>query len=229
MILSPTFENTRSSAALAAAFGWSDAQLHRVDLRRGETIIDAQKGSISGEPAAVFATVISRNGRDPLSDVALYAYHASVAWGLLADDAGLTIFNSQWLIETDWFRLPHISWQSINGRQALLDAFTPNGLLEQKPSRVATEFREPDDFLKPIDDSLVDRLDRWRDEALRYASQTDRVDELLQTYYAQLFVLRTVEDRKLALGLDRVTFAINLGRIAQNRERLSRRTQLLIQ
>lgn len=203
----PTYENTRSSEELAAAFGWNQPDLRSVNVRHGANVVDAQRGTISGEPAAVFGTVVSRNGRDPLNDIALYAYHASAPWGVLADEAGLTIYNSQWLIDTAWFRLPQISWDRIEENVPLLDAFTPGGFLEQLPTRMATKVREPSDFLKPIDDSLVERLDQWRDQALRYARHTDRVDELLQTFYAQLFVMRTVEDRALDNRVEPVSTA----------------------
>ncbi|MBR0667370.1 N-6 DNA methylase [Roseomonas hellenica] len=193
----PTYDNTRSSAGLAAAFGWAEQDLKALDIQRGGTVINVRKGLISGEPAAIFGTITGRNGSDPLDSVALYAYHASAPWGVLADEVGLTVFNSQWLDDSNWFRLPRISWERAEDHRDLLDSLTPKGLFDRQPARLATKLREPTDFLKPVDDSLVERLDRWRDQALRYARHTDKVDELLQTFYAQLFVLRTVEDRQL--------------------------------
>ena len=204
----PSYENTRSSASLAAAFGWADEDLSAIDVKRGETVIDVQKGSISGEAAAVFGTVRNLNGHDPLDSAALYAYHASAPWGVLADEAGLTIFNSQWLANSDWFRLPRIGWQRVTDHLDLLNSLTPAGLQDRQPARLATKLIEPTDFLKPVDDSLVERLDQWRDQALRYARQTDKVDELLQTFYAQLFVLRTVEDRGLDARMPHASSAV---------------------
>lgn len=194
---SPNFSNTRTSQSLAATFGWHTSGLHPVRVEQGSTLVEVQRAAIGGEPAAVFGRVVSRNGHDPLNDIALYAYHASAPWGVLADDQGLTVFNSQWLFDSTWFSLPRIAWDRVEENLSLLQAFTPTGLLEQRPASVVTNVREPTDFLKPIDDSLVERLDKWREQALRYARQTDRVDELLQTFYAQLFVLRTIEDRAL--------------------------------
>jgi hypothetical protein len=45
---------------------------------------------------------------------------------------------------------------------------------------------------------LVDRLDAWRDEALKSSRLQFGVDERLQTLFAKIFVLRTIEDRELA-------------------------------
>jgi hypothetical protein len=66
---------------------------------------------LAASPAAVFGTVIRRDGSDPLSKAALRAYHASVAWGVRADEKGLAVFNSQWLVDADWFRLPRTGYE----------------------------------------------------------------------------------------------------------------------
>ena len=205
MQIPPTFENSRSAQGLAEAFGWDSGRTRAIQVELDGAVLDIRKGVISGEPAAVFGTVLRRNGHDPLNSAALYAYHASAPWGVLADEEGLTVFSSQWLAAQDWFRLPRITWDQIEQQRPLIDSFTPEGLLSRAPARNAARIREPGEFLKPIDDALVERLDRWRDQAMRYARATDRVDELLQTFYAQLFVLRTVEDRKLNQSLGRVS------------------------
>jgi hypothetical protein len=56
----------------------------------------------------------------------------------------------------------------------------------------------PDRVLQPVDDALVDWLDYWRRQALRYGYDSRSLDEDLHTLFAQLFVLRAVEDRGLA-------------------------------
>jgi hypothetical protein len=48
---------------------------------------------------------------------------------------------------------------------------------------------------------LVDRLDQWRSEAIRHSKPIPNLDEKLQTLFAQLFVLRAVEDRNLTSEL----------------------------
>ena len=197
MLALPTFENTRSSRDLAAVFGWADQELRTLEVAQGATRVDLTRGSIAGEPAAIFATVQARNGYDPVDAAALYGYHSSAQWGIVADEAGLNVFNPHWLIDSSWFKVPHVSWAELHANTDLLEALSPRGLIERAPSKAATKRREPTDFLKPVDDALVERLDRWRDQALRYARTKAGVDELLQTFYAQLFVLRTIEDRKL--------------------------------
>ena len=64
-------------------------------------------------------------------------------------------------------------------------------------------------MLQPVDDELVDRLDAWRDEALKSSRLYSGVDERLQTLFAKLFVLRTIEDRQLAPGVQPLTEAIS--------------------
>jgi hypothetical protein len=64
--------------------------------------------------------------------------------------------------------------------------------------RVSARFYEPDRCLQPIDEALVERLDFWRDEALRYSESAENVDEAIHLLFAQFFVLRAAEDRGLA-------------------------------
>jgi methylase of polypeptide subunit release factors len=182
---------------LASALGWSDEDLSIREISRGGTRIELARSSIGGQPAALFGKVVARNGFDPLDSAALYGYHATVDWGLLADDQGLTVFNSHWLSEKTWFNLPCIAWADLSNDNPLLQALTPTGILEGTIERVASRQKQPSGFLQPVDDELVERLDNWRDQALRYARDAGQVDSRLQTLYAQLFVLRTVEDRHL--------------------------------
>jgi N-6 DNA Methylase len=195
--IAPQWDTSRSGGDLARAFGWTDPNFLSREIRRGGTRLDIARCAVGGEPAALFATVGSRNGFDPLDSAALYAYHATVDWGLLADDSGMTVFNSHWLLDGDWFRLPKIGWNDVDANADLIEALTPAGLLDGAIERFASRRREPTAFLKAVDDELVERLDGWRDQALRYARDVERVDERLQTLYAQLFVLRTIEDRGL--------------------------------
>ncbi|MDP9471641.1 MAG: hypothetical protein M3Q71_13410 [Chloroflexota bacterium] len=64
--------------------------------------------------------------------------------------------------------------------------------------RLATRIFTPDRFLTPVDDALVARLDYWRREALVRGRDASNLDEDLHILFAQLFVLRAVEDRTLA-------------------------------
>lgn len=197
MTKTPTPDSLRSGSDLAHFFGWSDDDLQPRDLSRGETHLKVARASVSGQPAALFASVAFRNGFDPLDIAALYAYHSTVDWGLLADQRGLTVFNSHWLSDTRWYQLPVIPWEDAAGQSSILESLTPRSLVSGDTERLISMQKQPTGFLQPVDDGLVERLDGWRDQALRYARDGSQVDHRLQTLYAQLFVLRTVEDRKL--------------------------------
>jgi hypothetical protein len=186
-----------SGMKLARLFGWQEPDLSHRDVHLNGTHLDVARGSVGTQPAALFATVAARNGYDPLDSAALYAYHATIRWGVLADDVGFTVFNSHWLADGVWFRLPHITWQNLTHRSDISQALTPQGVFERTIDRVATREKEPRDLLEPVDDELVERLDAWRDEAARYSRDGTSIDETLQTLFAQLFVLRIVEDREL--------------------------------
>lgn len=195
--LPDTAKPARTGFDLAQAFGWSDRDLSGREISRGGTSLNVARGTLGGEPAALFATVTARNGYDPIDSAALYAYHTGVGWGVVSDVEGLTVFNSHWLRDTNWFRLPLIAWGESHANVDILASLNPAGLISGEPQRIANRQQEPSGFLKPVDDELVARLDKWRDQALRYARDVDNVDALLQTLYAQFFVLRTVEDRHL--------------------------------
>ena len=79
--------------------------------------------------------------------------------------------------------------------------FTPDGIIKGHILDATKEYLDPEHFLMPVDDALVDSLDNWRRESLRFAKSTDNFDENLQTLFAQLFVLRAVEDRTLNASL----------------------------
>jgi len=163
------------------------------DIQRGQTHLDVTKTTIGGETAAVFGTVRHRNGFDPLESAALYGYHATADWGAVADEVGVQVFSTRWMADGDWYAFPPLPWSDVTQDNPVIRALRPEGLLSREPSRLAKQWREPTDVLTPVDDALVDRLDRWRDQALRYASAVEGVDERLQTFYAQMFVLRTIE------------------------------------
>ncbi len=95
--------------------------------------------------------------------------------------------------------------------EALFEAITPSGLAKGYIDELALTFYEPETQLLSVDDALVDRLDHWREEMLRYTKSIENVDELLQILFAQLFVLRSVEDRHLAPDLPKL-----LGTLREN-------------
>ena len=99
-----------------------------------------------------------------------------------------------------WYRLLPIDG-SAGGRDAsLLDVFSPEAVRQSEPTRRLLDYERPTAFLKAVDEALVERLDAWREEGgplYHSRGAVSRIDEQLQTLYAQLFVLRTVEDRNL--------------------------------
>ncbi len=108
------------------------------------------------------------------------------------------MFNSHWVRRDEWFQMPFIPWGEADKYLEFFEAVTPEGISEGHLDDVATRAYKPDKFLRAVDDVLVQRMDYWRDQALRFSRRTDNVDEVLQTLFAQFFVLRTVEDKRLA-------------------------------
>lgn len=179
--------------------GWSAEQLTSREIRgpSGRPIA-LQNARLDGESAIVFSQFDGEASREDLNAVSLYGYHASSHWGLVADSAGVHVLSARWLHDRDWYRLPPIDESALGGRARLLEAFAPEAVRQGEPTRRLLEFERPTAFLKAIDEALVERLDAWREKAVRYSRGTvSRIDEQLQTLYAQLFVLRTVEDRML--------------------------------
>ncbi len=189
------------AADLAAALLWNEGAARTERLSRPGLPCSVIQASIGGQPAAVFFE--HQGAPDGLiKDAALFAYHTSIEWGVLTSPATIQVFNSHWVKDNDWFRTPLVGIDQLRGPVPILEAFTPHGLSEGEIDRVATSIQgAPDEELLPVDDALVDRLDQWRSEALRHSQEIHNLDEKLQTLFAQLFVLRAVEDRSLSPGL----------------------------
>ena len=184
---------------LAAAIGWSGDQLTGREIKgpSGRPIA-LQNARLEGESAIVFSHFEGEASRDDLDAISLYGYHASSHWGLVADRAGVHVLSSRWLRDREWYRLSPIDGSTDARTASLLDVFAPEPVRQGEPTRRLLDFERPTAFLKGVDEALVERLDIWREKAVRYSRGTvSRIDEQLQTLYAQLFVLRTVEDRGL--------------------------------
>ena len=197
----PKVRSRRRDAALARALLWEPEQLESRDIQL-PVLESITRVNVGGQGAVVFAFSREAASSDLVKLVALYAYHASIEWGLVANEKELTIFNSHWVRRGSWFELPPIRWDGIDGALDIFDALTPEGLTYGQIERVAARFPEPDKLLLPVDDELVSRLDYWRSEIARYSRDLRRADELIHKLFAQLFVLRAVEDRKLTKELD---------------------------
>jgi SAM-dependent methyltransferase len=208
------------SNRMAEALGW------RVGTARLEPMLTygdlkLTRGFLGPQPAAVFAADGAVASRQLLRDAALFAYHTSVHWGVVADSDGAVIFNSHWVRDEEWFRLPPITWSELEEHVDLLTAISPEGVTAGRLDRLASSISAPDRILTPVDDALVARLDYWRQTALRHGREANGdLDQDLHTLFAQLFVLRTVEDRRLAPEIPRLESAVR-GEEQVDREALS--------
>lgn len=200
---------------IAKALGWQEGSARIQTLETtvsGGTLIFT-RAFLGPQPAVVFAADGTNTTHQMIHEAARFAYHSSVHWGLIADESGAVIFNSHWIRDEDWFRLPEIPWSEIDQHIDLLTALTPQAIAEGRLDKIASTIREPDRFLMPVDDALVSRLDRWRLEALRYGREDDSLDEDLHVLFAQLFVLRAVEDRNLRPDMPALEDAISFERV----------------
>ena len=197
------------SAGVADLLGWNAGAASARRVKAVDERIQIMRGFVGGQPAAVFVAGEGIADRALLDDAALYAYHASVPWGIVASHSGATVFNSHWIRDNDWFHLPLIRWEDLHTSSDILEAITPDGITNGVIDRLATRVYRPDRFLRPVDDALVDRLDHWRSEVLRHTRGVAGVDAKLQTLFAQLFVLRTVEDRNLAADVPKLSSVLD--------------------
>lgn len=183
---------------IAIAFGWqADKVRERQIVSSDGVAMHVGRGYFGVQPAALFAT--AGDGKtSSVTVAALYGYHAAIRWGLLADDEGLTLFNSHWMLQDRWYTVPTISWERLEEQRDFLETFQPHALADGAPDRIALRRYPAPSLLQPIDDELVSRLDAWRDQALKSSRIPSGVDDQLQTLFAKLFVLRIVEDRGLA-------------------------------
>ncbi len=193
------------SEVLAEALDWPREQVSS-KLYNGQ---DVSTVFLEGQAAAVFATAPNGNLANRVSTAALFAYQRSAEWGLIASKDQLTIFNSHWVRRNEWYALPSFGWDRIQNNLDLLEGLTPRGLIAGSLDRVSARFYEPDRCLQPIDEALVERLDFWRDEALRYSKSAENVDEAIHLLFAQFFVLRAAEDRGLARHVPPLSSIIN--------------------
>jgi SAM-dependent methyltransferase len=186
---------------LAKELGWGSTSNPLEDLDHLRSVgISGSRGLIRAHPAALFL-----GGPKPveelLSSTLLYAYHSSIRWGMLFGTDGGLLFNSHWLERGNWYRLPLENGLSLGRLAPVIEDLTPSGIIDGRLDSAAARLKEPDEFLKPVDDALVSRLDFWRAEAMRYAERAEGLDARLHTLFAQFFVLRRVEDKGLATTL----------------------------
>ena len=130
---------------------------------------------------------------------ASYGYQADLSWVLLYEGERVSLIKPHWDAGSDWYTLDIGTFGEAGEAAPLLKLFTPEGLAGSKLDRAANRARRPEGIFTPVDEQLVDRLDRWRRELLRLsvARSWGDADEAVHTLFSQLFILRTVEDRGL--------------------------------
>lgn len=192
-----------SGYKMAELLDWTKGTA-RVEPLRLVLPMDVTRGLVGDQPAALFVGHVKNISTDLLDTAALLAYHSSIEWGLITDVKQSILFNSHWIRNNSWFSLPPIDWKRSSVGIELLEALTPSGLTLGLIDELALKHYSPDRLLLPVDDALVDRLDHWREETLRFVKAVENVDSILQELFAQFFVLRAVEDRNLAPQLPRL-------------------------
>jgi len=201
----PTGEvDRRLGNELAEALGWTSQGARLGPVVSVDNLEWLTQGIVGSQPALVLAAGRNRVSQDSVDAAALFAYHASVEWGFVTSPLETVVFNSHWIKDDSWFQLPPIRWDEVETHGKVFEAITPDGLTTGRIDAVATEYYKPDRLLLPVDIALIERLDYWRNEALRYTKDVERVDEKLQILFAQLFILRATEDRNLAPELPRI-------------------------
>lgn len=202
--------------ALARALLWDPKDIETKSVNQ-PSLKHISRANVGGQGAAVFAYAPELDTGALVGAVALYAYHASIDWGIVGNEIGLTIFNSHWVRGGSWFEIPSIRWNQIEAALDIFDALTPEGLTYGQIERVAARFPHPDEFLLPVDDALVSRLDYWRSEIARYSRDITRADEIAHRLFAQLFVLRAVEDRGLASEMGSIVSCVEDNKVNRNK------------
>jgi hypothetical protein len=181
---------SRTFVRKLAKICWKDtnAELSELPLTGVSELV--LKGSLSDEPAAIFCGHDQARSVDLLHHVGLIAYHFSIEWGIITNKVDTLIFNSHWLRDGNFFRIPITSSQDSVADAELLELFTPEGLIDGKLESVAKAHASPDELLLPVDEALVNQLDFWRSEAMRHAKRSTDIDDAVQLLFSQLFILR---------------------------------------
>jgi SAM-dependent methyltransferase len=197
----PARPSSRFGYALAEALSWSEGETRAEPLSLPEFDCTVTELFLGEQPAMLFFGHHHRHAASLLPNAARFAYHTTVEWGLVTNSLETIVFNSHWVHGDKWFSLPALSRDDLVKHIPLLESLAPDGLMHGSIDRMALEVRKPDHYLAPVDDALVNRLDWWRSETMRHSRITEKVDAHLHTLFAQLFVLRAVEDRRLAPSL----------------------------
>lgn len=196
---STNFSRSDSSSILLEitnALGWSgDQSVNHI------TAHALQKHTFAGSIGHKIGIVISSSPKSKLDnslrETALYSYHADSSWGSIVTSEGITIFNPRWISENKWYKLKTILWTEIDLHTETLSILQPDNMINNQSENIALKKLSPDGILPSVDDALVNRLEYWRYQTLRYIKASAKTDEQVQQFFAQLFVFRMLEDRHL--------------------------------
>ena len=183
-------------ALLATALNWDSTEARHQQLFADKPETPIAKGLVGSQPAAI-SSGLNMWVCSVSSTQAPCMRITPPSSGEYTNATEIVIFNSPLRSKGHWFHLPSIPWDKLDSYIDSFEAVTPEGLTYGKIEQVAARFFERDRLLMPVDDALVDRLDHWRDEAMP-VKRPQSIDELINQLFAQMFVLRAIEDRRLA-------------------------------
>lgn len=164
------------------------------------------------------ATAISLGSdNSTIPPAALYAYHHTLRWCLHLSERGPVAYNAHWAGKDGWYTVDPTLSDDSNTATFFWDGFSPAGIRDDSLSDFITGRYPSGRPLVPVDDALVNRLDTWRARALQHAPSTELADEQVQLTFAQLFILRAVEDRRLAPSLPSLDTCITAAGLDRSR------------
>lgn len=189
--VSPTF--TRK---LAESLGWDEEpqRLRSIPIPV-PGLTSLFEGRLAEETAVLFVGHKNKSSSDLVNVVGQLAYHRSVEWGVISNRVETVIFNSHRVRDGTFVRA-HVFDGNASRIDALLKALTPQEVLRGSLDKVVSQ-QGSDRLLVPIDDALVEALDRLRDDAMRHAKWSDKIDYVVHQVFSQFFILRAIEDRKI--------------------------------
>src|SRR5437016_166472 len=88
---------------LANALLWTNGAAHVEELSPKGFPAGVTRAYLGNQPAAMFVSHSGPSSESLLNEAALLAYHGSVEWGIITNAVTTTIFNSQWIRNSNWF------------------------------------------------------------------------------------------------------------------------------
>src|SRR6266566_6903336 len=126
------------SYAAAAALEWAAEPARAQGITSTVDGLEVTRGFAGPQPAVLFAAPSKVRTPGLLETAALFAYHASIEWGVFLDLDGPIVFNSHWVRNDAWFRLPPIPWTLLEADGGVLNEMTPDGITSGRIDSIAT-------------------------------------------------------------------------------------------